>query len=85
MVQSDFHWYAGCLKEALQWYSKCYRVASVRKTFILYLPFERWIIFTYLSVNVFVTLATGQHLEFQCEALLEKPVFALEGNILDIK
>jgi hypothetical protein len=34
---------------------------------------ERWIVCTPLSVNVFVTLATQQHLEYHCKALSEKP------------
>jgi hypothetical protein len=55
----------GVSKRALQWYFKYYFVPSVTKTFTLegvqisivqYL--ERWIVYTPLCINVFVTLAT---------------------------
>jgi hypothetical protein len=52
-------------KRALKWYSKCYCVVSVMKTFTLkgiqlfiIQHFEQWIICTLLSVNIFVTIAT---------------------------
>jgi hypothetical protein len=46
---------------ALEWYSKCYCVASVTK------------LLARKGVNVFVTLATQQHLEYHCRALFETP------------
>jgi hypothetical protein len=36
---------------------------------------QRWIVCTPLSVNVLVTLATQQHLEYHCKALFETPVY----------
>jgi hypothetical protein len=33
-----------------------------------------WIIYTPLSANVFVTLATQQHLEYHCKSFLKYPV-----------
>jgi hypothetical protein len=42
---------------------------------------ERWIVCTPLSVNVFVTFATQQHLECRCKAFLKRPVF-YEGAVL---
>jgi hypothetical protein len=58
----------GVSKRALQIYSKCYCVASVTKTFK---GVEQWIICTLLSANVFVTLATQQHLEYDPNVALQ--------------
>jgi hypothetical protein len=54
----------GVSKRALQYYSKCCCVASVKETSTLK-------VCTPLSVNVFVTLATQQHMEYHCKALFE--------------
>jgi hypothetical protein len=61
----------GASKIALQWYSKCYSVASVTKTFTLkdvqtiYLRhLERCIVCTTSSINIFSTLTIQQHLEY---------------------
>jgi hypothetical protein len=50
----------GCFKRALQWYSKCYCVATVTKRFALSVVqgVEQWIVHAPLSANVFITLAT---------------------------
>jgi hypothetical protein len=53
----------GVSKTALQWYSKCYCVADVTKTFTLK-RVERWIVYTPLAT---------QHLEYNCKALFETP------------
>jgi hypothetical protein len=42
---------------------------------------ERWTVCTPLSVNVFVTLATKQHLEYYCKAVLEIPCITSESHI----
>jgi hypothetical protein len=44
------------------------RVLRKRLHFIQHL--EQWIVCMPLSVNVFVTLTTQQHLEYHCKALL---------------
>jgi hypothetical protein len=53
------------IRVVLQWYSKCYCVASVTKTFTpkgiqlsIVQGVEGWTVRTPLSVSVFVTLAT---------------------------
>jgi hypothetical protein len=43
----------GVSKIALQWYSKCYSLASVTETCV-----QRWIVCTLLIVNVFLTRHT---------------------------
>jgi hypothetical protein len=62
----------GVSKKALQWDSKCCYVYATRlhlKACKLYIiqRLERWAVCTPLSVNVFVTLATQQHLEYLFE------------------
>jgi hypothetical protein len=42
---------------------------------------ERWIVRTPSSVNVFVTLATQQHLEYNCKTLFETPCITNESHI----
>jgi hypothetical protein len=42
---------------------------------------ERWIVCTPLSVNVFQTLATQQHLEYRCKDLFETPCITSESHI----
>jgi hypothetical protein len=42
---------------------------------------EQWIVYTPLSVNVFVTLATQKHLEYHCKALFETPRITSESHI----
>jgi hypothetical protein len=54
----------GVSKGALQWYCKCYLNS--------YKFNERWIICTTLSVNIGVTLAREQHLEYNYKALFLK-------------
>jgi hypothetical protein len=62
--------YTECFKRALQKYSKCYCVASVTKL-SFFQGDERWLVCTPLSVNVSVTLAKQQHLDYHCKALFE--------------
>jgi hypothetical protein len=74
-VQCDFHWY-----------SKCYCVASITKTFTLKgvkaIHPEGWTVCTLLSINVFVTLATHQHLEYSCKPLFETS--CIDQSFLDV-
>jgi hypothetical protein len=68
----------GVSRRALQWYSKCCCVASVTKTFTIEdtsfnILKERWTVCTPVSVNVFITLATQQHLQYHCKRILETP------------
>jgi hypothetical protein len=72
------HRIKGVPKWALQYYCKCFCVASVMKTFTLNAyklsivqRVRWWIVCTPLSINVFITLATQKHLEYNCKALLE--------------
>jgi hypothetical protein len=52
----------GVSRRSLEWYSECYCVVSVTKTFTLK---------GVQTLNVLVTLATHQHLEYHCKALFE--------------
>jgi hypothetical protein len=64
-------------------------VASGTKRFILkgiklsvIQHLEQWIVYTPLSINVLVTLATGKHLECHCKALFETPcAFHVLANV----
>jgi hypothetical protein len=41
---------------------------------------ERWMVCTPLSVKVFITLATQQHLEYHCKTFFETPcIFVVRG------
>jgi hypothetical protein len=48
---------------------------------LLFQGVERWIVCTPLSVNVFVTIATHQHLEYHCKALFEIPCITSGSHI----
>jgi hypothetical protein len=43
--------------------------------------FERWIVFTSSSVNVFVTLTKQQHLIYHCKVLFETPCITSEVTL----
>jgi hypothetical protein len=43
--------------------------------------FDRGIVCTPLSINVFVTLATQQNLEYHCKVIFETPCIASGSNI----
>jgi hypothetical protein len=43
--------------------------------------YKRLMIFMPLSVNIFVTLATQQHLEYHCTALFKHPALPVEVTL----
>jgi hypothetical protein len=54
-------------------HSKKYKLCIVRGV-------QRWLVCTPLSVNVFLTLATQQRLEYHCKALFETPCITSESH-----
>jgi hypothetical protein len=55
-------------------YTKAYKLNVVKHL-------ERRIVYTPLSINVIVTLATQQHLECQCKVLFETPCIITGSHI----